>query len=697
MKEYASGDIRNFAIVGHATSGKTMLSECMLVCGGTIGRLGSIANGTTVSDYHESEQRRKISIHATLLNTEWLGKKFNLIDTPGYLDFSSEALGALRVCDFSVIVVHGVDGLGLGTEQAWKYATDFSIPKVVVVNMVDKEHANFDRVLAQLKERFGPKVFPMALPIDQGVGFHKVLDVMRSEIITYAPDGSGKYGEAPAEGEWADKAKALHQELIEHTAEADDKLMERFFEQGGLSEEEMRAGVHTAFQKAEIIPVFCTSAETNVGVARLMDFIAKYGSSPVDRVKVGALDGNDRPVDVALTDPNTVVYVFKTLNEAHIGEVSFFRVYSGTARFGQDLFNTDRHTTERIGQISLLNGKTRTPVTSLAAGDIGVTVKLKDTHTGNTLCSPDHNVRLPKVEFPRPNIHAALKLKSKGEEDKVAQGLAALANEDPTFHYSVDSELHQTVLSGQGELHLQVISEKLRTRYKVDFDLVAPKIRFRETIKSRGESKYRHKKQTGGAGQFAEVWMRVEPLARGSGVEFTESLVGQNVDRSFVPSVEKGVNAACTEGVLAGYRAVDLKIDFYDGKMHPVDSKDVAFQIAGKEAFREAFQAARPCLLEPIHVIEIKVPDDGMGNVIGDLSSRRGKILGMDSDGGYQIIKAQVPAMELYQYSTVLRSLTGGRAAHKEEFDHYEEMPKELEAKIIAEAKKAREEQHGHA
>jgi elongation factor G len=361
-----------------------------------------------------------------------------------------------------------------------------------------------------------------------------------------------------------------------------------------------------------------------------------------------------------------------------------------------DLFNADRNTTERIGQLSFLNGKTRTAANTISAGDIGVTVKLKDTHTGNTLCSPGSNIRLPKVVFPKPNIHVALKLKAKGEEDKVAQGLAALANEDPTFHYMVDGELHQTVLSGQGELHLQVVSERLKSRYKVDFDLIAPKIRFRETIKGRGESKYRHKKQTGGAGQFAEVWMRIEPKPRGTGVEFSESLVGQNVDRVFVPSVEKGVNAATTEGILAGYRVVDLKIDFYDGKMHPVDSKDIAFQIAGKEAFREAFQAARPCLLEPIHVVEIKVPDDGMGNVMGDLSSRRGKIFGMDSEGGYQIIKAHVPAMELYQYSTVLRSLTGGRAAHKEDFDHYEEMPKELEARVIAEAKKAKEEQAAH-
>jgi elongation factor G len=424
-----------------------------------------------------------------------------------------------------------------------------------------------------------------------------------------------------------------------------------------------------------------------------MDFIAKYASSPADRAVAPAANADDQATEVRLTDQAPVLYVFKTLNEPHIGEMSFFRVYAGSARFGADLYNTNRSATERLGQIFVLNGKNRQNVSSLVAGDLGAVVKLKDTHTGDTLCEPDRPVRLTPVNFPKPNIHAALKLKAKGEEDKVAQGLATLSEEDPTFVYQVDSELHQTVLSGQGELHLQVISEQLKSRYKVDFDLVAPRIRFRETVKSRGDSKYRHKKQTGGAGQFAEVWMRIEPLPRGSGVEFTQSLTGQNVDRVFVPSVEKGVNAACAEGILAGYRVTDVKIDFYDGKQHPVDSKDIAFQIAGKEAFKESFLAARPCLLEPIHQVEIKVPDDGMGNVIGDLSSRRGKILGMDAAGGFQVIKALVPAMELYQYSTVLRSLTGGRAAHTEEFDHYEEMPREIEQKVIAESKKAKEDQ----
>jgi elongation factor G len=693
MKEHASGDLRNFALVGHATCGKTVLSEAMLACGGALGRLGSIANGTTVSDYHESEQKRRISIHASLLHLEWLGRKFNLIDTPGYLDFISEALGALRVCDFAVVVVHPVDGIGLGTERVWKYATDFGLPKMVVVNMLDKEHTNFDGLLAQLKERFGPKVFPLAVPINPGPGFDQVLDVMRSAVLTYSRDASGKFTEAPATGDWAERAKTLHEQMIELIAESDDSLLEQFFANGSLTEEELRGGIHRAFQQGTLIPVFCTAGESNAGVARLMDFIAKYASSPADRAVAPAANADDQATEVRLTDQAPVLYVFKTLNEPHIGEMSFFRVYAGSARFGADLYNTNRSATERLGQIFVLNGKNRQNVSSLVAGDLGAVVKLKDTHTGDTLCEPDRPVRLTPVNFPKPNIHAALKLKAKGEEDKVAQGLATLSEEDPTFVYQVDSELHQTVLSGQGELHLQVISEQLKSRYKVDFDLVAPRIRFRETVKSRGDSKYRHKKQTGGAGQFAEVWMRIEPLPRGSGVEFTQSLTGQNVDRVFVPSVEKGVNAACAEGILAGYRVTDVKIDFYDGKQHPVDSKDIAFQIAGKEAFKESFLAARPCLLEPIHQVEIKVPDDGMGNVIGDLSSRRGKILGMDAAGGFQVIKALVPAMELYQYSTVLRSLTGGRAAHTEEFDHYEEMPREIEQKVIAESKKAKEDQ----
>ncbi len=693
MKTYQAADIRNFAVVGHATSGKTMLCEAMLATAGEISRMGSIAAGTTVSDYHPGEKLHQISIHATPLHMEWLGRKFNAIDTPGYMDFISEALVALQVGDFALVVVHATHGPALGTDTAWRYATRYGIPKIIVVNGCDRENVNPDAMLAKLRSQFGPRVFPMTWPINPGPGFNQELDVMRNEIVTYAGDASGKYTEIPAHGQWKDRVTALHRELIEYTAEADDSLMERFFDKGSLTEEELRAGEHTALQKQAFIPVFFTSAETNVGVARLMDFIAKYGSSPIDRIKIAAETVDGSPVDVSLTGDNPVLYVFKTTHEDQFGDLSLFRVYSGTVHVNMDLYNSDRKINERVGQVYSLNGRNRTAVDILNAGDIGAAVKLKDTHTGNTLCSPKRIVVVPKMVFPKPNVHMALKLKVKGEEDKLAVGLADLHDEDPTFQHHVDSALHQTVISGQGELHLQIVSERLKRRYKIDFDLSEPRIPYRETIRGRGESKYRHKKQTGGAGQFAEVWMRLEPLARNSGVEFLENLTGQNVDRVYVPSVEKGVHAACVEGILAGYPVVDVKIDFYDGKTHPVDSKDIAFQIAGKEGFKEAFRLAKPCLLEPICLIEVRVPDEFMGNVLGDLSSRRGRIQGMDTADGYQVVKALVPQNELYLYSASLRSLTGGRGFHSEELSHYDHVPSDREATIVAESKKLHEEE----
>jgi elongation factor G len=696
MKNHPPSEIRNFAIVGHASSGKTMLSEAMLRCAGVINRLGRIADGTTVSDYHVSEKQRQISVSASLLHLEWAGKKFNLIDTPGYLDFISEGLGALRVGDFALVVIHAQHGLGVGTDRVWNYATNYGIPKMIAVNALDRENVDFDAVLKSAREHFGRHVFPLSVPVNAGPGFNRVLDVLRNEIVTYAADGSGQYTEEPASGEWAEKVKELHRELIEHIAESDDGLMEKFFAQGTLAEEEFRAGIHAAVQKELFIPVFCTSAENNIGVARLMDFIAKYGSSPVDRKNVPAIDANGNATEVSLDSSETVAYIFKTMSEAHFGELSFFRVYSGTVQSGSDLFNSDRKVTERVGQIYRLNGQNRENVAALGPGDIGATVKLKDTHTGNTLCSPKHPVTLPKVVYPKPNIHAALAADVKGEEDKIATGLAALHEEDPTFLYFVDGELHQTIISAQGELHLEVVADRLRRRHNVHVELAEPRVKYRETIKSKGESKYRHKKQTGGAGQFAEVWMRIEPRPRDTGVEFTQSLVGQNVDRNFVPSVEKGVAQVCTEGVIAGCRVTDVKIDFYDGKMHPVDSKDIAFQIAGYFAFKEAFTAAKPVLLEPVETVEIQVPEDFMGKVMGDLSARRGKILGIETEGAFQVIKAHVPTVELYHYSSTLRSLTGGRGVHTEEFSHYEEMPREAAEKVIAEAAKRKANHDNH-
>jgi elongation factor G len=596
MKEYTSPELRSFAILGHASAGKTMLSEAMLACSGRIGRMGNIAAGTTVSDYHPSEKKHQISVHCSLLHTEWMGKKFNILDTPGYADFISEGLGALRVGDFALIVINAVHGLGVGTDAAWDYATRFGLPKIIVVNGLDKANVKFDSIVDDARAHFGRNVFPLTVPLNAGPGFSHVLDVMRNEVVFYAPGGNGKYTEAPA-GALAERVHQLHRELIEYVAESDDSLMERFFEKGVLAEEELRAGLHKAIQNQVFVPLFATSAETNVGVGRLMDFIAKYGSSPLDRAEVPARDASGVAGSVPLSQPEPVVFIFKTMNEPGVGELSLFRVYSGTVKSGDELLNSERDVSERLGQVYLLNGQERTPVPLLHAGDIGAVVKLRTTHTGDTLCSPRYAVTLPKVEYPKPNIHGALRLRSKGDEDKLAVGLATLHQEDPTFVYRVDDEVHQTIVSGQGEIHLQVIVERLLRRFGVQVSLEEPHVPYRETIRGRGDSRYRHKKQTGGAGQFAEVWLRVEPGQRDSGVEFRQSLVGTNVDRVFVPSVEKGVHTACREGILAGFRVTDVRAEFYDGKMHPVDSKDIAFQVAGYHAFKEAFHAATAWLL----------------------------------------------------------------------------------------------------
>jgi len=690
MKNYAAKDIRNFAVVGHGGSGKTTLSEAMLSLSGKINRIGSIESGTTTSDYHHDEHQRQISIHSSPLHLEWDDIKFNLIDTPGYLDFIGEAISSLAVVDAAVVVVHAVNGIEVGTEQVWNYASNYRLPKIIVVNGLDKEHTQFDKILQQAKSNFGSNVFPLQLPVNAGPGFNQVVDVLRSELITYSTDGSGKYSEEELPKKWQEKIKELHKELIEYVAESDDTLLEKFFEEGNLSEEEMREGLHRAIQDQVFIPVFCTTATQNIGTARLMDFISKYGSSPVDRATIQAENANSgETIEVALDGSAPVVHVFKTISEAHVGELSFFRVYSGSVSTGMDLQNTTRGNSERFGQMFLMNGKDRTSVPSLNAGDIGAVVKLKDTHTGNTLTGPSNKVKLSSVKLPNSNIHLGIRSKLKGDEERIATGLSTIHEEDPTFIYRVDSELHQTVISGQGELHLQVSIDRLKRKFNVDVETFKPRIPYRETIRGKGSSKYRHKKQSGGAGQFAEVWMRIESKPRGEGIEFTHSLVGQSVDRVFVPSVEKGVNVSCTEGILAGYRVVDLKVDFYDGKQHPVDSKDIAFQMAGKQAFREAFMEAQPCLLEPILNIEIKVPDSFMGDVMGDMSSRRGKIIGIDAEGESQSIKAQAPQAEMYQYSTTLRSLTGGRGIHFEEFSHYEEVPRDMERKVVTAAKAA--------
>lgn len=685
MKDYRAPEIRNFAVTGHASTGKTLFCEAMLVCAGKITRPGTIEQGNTVSDFHSDEKEHHQSIHATVITEEWLGRELNIIDCPGTPDFISEPLSALRVADSTVIVISGVNGVETGADEIWAAAAEYDIPRFLVINMLDRERTRFDEILEEARDHYGARVFPMTLPVDAGPDFRSVLDVMRSEVITFAADGSGKYEEKPAEGALKDRVTELHRQLIDMVAESEDALLEKFFEEGTLTEDDLRAHVHEAVQKGLVVPVFAASAVKNVGVSRILDFIAKYGSSPVDRATVAAkgLDGSD--VTVALDDGQTVAFVFKTMHEAHVGNLSFFRVYSGDVVSGSELINANRGETERVGQLYRVNGSAREPVPSLHAGDIGAVVKLRATRAGDTLCASARQVTLPVVDFPAPNTRGALMAKSKADLNKLGEGLSSLREEDPTFDYHFDPEVGQTIVSGQGWLQLQIMAEELKRRFNVDVDLVAPKVSYRATISGRGESKHRHKKQTGGAGQFAEVWMRIESLPAESGVVFTQSLVGSNVDRVFVPSVEKGVQTACHAGPYGGFPVTDVKVDFYDGKQHPVDSKDIAFQIAGKAAFYEAFMMAKPKLLEPVMELRIKVPSDAVGSVLADLSGRRGRIMGMETEGRFEVVVAQVPQAELYQYSSQLRAITAGRGRHKEKFERYEDVPREQEPKIIAE------------
>jgi len=687
MKDYSTKNIINIALTGHATTGKTTLTEAMACNAGIIHKMGSIDDGTTVSDYREYEIQNQHSISLTLMNLEWNEKKFNILDAPGNLDFHGEVKSAMRVADLAGIIVSAVDGIDIGTELCCDYANnDYSIPKLFIINMVDKDQADFDSVLSALQNRYGRTVFPFTLPVNPGPGFNQVADVLRKETLTFQSDGSGNYAALAAEDNWGKKLNDLHNELIELIAESDESLMEIFFDKGELSEEELRSGLHQALKSNGLIPVFCVAGESNIGVKRMMDIIANYAPCAGDFEEVvGTKPGSDEKIThgPSVSDPLAAM-VFKTISEEHIGEMSFFRVYSGKVNVGDDLQNTSRNQSEKMRQVYFMNGKNRKDAAQLIAGDIGAALKLKNTHTGDTLAHAKHPIQLPKILFPTPNTSKAVSPKTRGDEEKIAIGLSVLHEEDPTFIYRVDPELKQTIISGQGELHLDISLKRISKRFHVELETNTPKVPYRETISAKSASKYRHKKQSGGSGQFAEVWMRIEPNERGQGVDFSNSLVGQNVDRGFVPSVEKGVRHICEQGAIAGCQVVDVKIDFYDGKMHPVDSNDMAFQIAGRHAFSDAIKTAQPKLLEPIYKIQVKVPDDFTGDIMGDISSRRGRVQGMDSEGHYQVINAELPLACLHDYSTALKAMSSGRGMFTQEFSHYEDMPHNEADKVIS-------------
>ena len=691
MKEYRIENIRNICLAGHGGSGKTSLTEAMLFNAGATTRLGSVDDGNTVSDYREEEIEHRISMNLTPLHFEWNEQNLHVIDTPGYSDFTSEVHCAMRVSDNVAIVVKAIEGIEVETERAWEYTEQYGLPRMVVVNLLDKEHADFYDALGRIQERFGTQAVPLQIPIGEGEGFAGVVDLVAMEAVT-SENGKDSRGEIP--GDLADLAEEYREKLMEAVAESDDGLLEVYFEEGALTDEQLLEGLRKGVREGAIYPVMATSATLNIGVSGVMDAVGTYLACPADRPPVTVTpSGGDE--EIALdSDPSgpLAALVFKTVSEAHIGELTYFRVYSGEIKHGGDVYNSSKNTAERFGQIYQTNGHERHELNVIRAGEIGATVKLKDTHTGDSLSTRQKTFDLEWVTFSEPVANVAVLPKSKEDEEKISTGLSRLHEEDPSFTFQFNSEIKQLILAGAGEMHLDLIVERLSRRFGVEVEMVQPRIPYREAIKGRSEAQGRFKRQSGGRGQFGDVWLRVEPRQRGDGYEFDNGIVGGAVPTRFIPAVDKGIQEAMVEGVMAKYPVVDLKATLYDGSFHTVDSSEMAFKVAASMGFKKAFMEARPVLLEPIYEVDVVVPEDYMGDVMGDLSSRRGRILGMSPRGSNQVVRAEVPLAELYRYSTVLRSITHGRGSHARKFVRYEEIPKEIENKVIEEAKTQEEE-----
>ncbi len=692
-REYTSQQIRTIALIGHGGSGKTSFSEAALFSTGITNRQGRIEDGNTVSDYHPDEIERKISINASLLTTDVNNIKINILDTPGYTDFTGEVKAALRVCDSAVTFVRAFEGVEVGTEVVWNYVKEYKLPSLFAINKIDGENTDFDAVFLSVKERLSSDATIITFPVKTGMGANAVIDIVKMKLLRFVPNANGKYIEEELPAEFKEKTLKLHEELIEKIAESDEVMMDKFFANGTLSDEEIRKGLHKALMERKIFPAFAVSSTTNVGALNLLEFIANYCPTPSEIQTVTATDINtNKEIEVKIDDASPAsLFVYKTVSEHHVGELSFFKVYSGAIIPGMDMVNESNGKPERLGQVFVMNGRERKEITKLHAGDLGAVVKLKDTHTNNTLCTKTFPVIYHPIVFPEPVITEAIIPKVKGEEDKIGSGLHTLHEEDPTFVYKVDPEIKQTVVSGQGELHLAIIIRRLKEKFGVEVDLIEPRIPFKETIKGVApDVEFKHKKQSGGRGQYGHVHIKIEPKKRGEGFEFEDAVVGGVVPGKFIPAVERGVAETLERGIIAGYRVIDVKVTLFDGSYHDVDSDDMSFRIAGSQAFRKGFKEAKPVLLEPICEVEVTVPDDHMGDVMGDLSSRRGKIIGMDSDGSHQIIRSSVPLKELYHYSTTLRSMTQGRGIHRQKFSHYDEVPREVADKIIQEYEKSR-------
>jgi elongation factor G len=692
MKVYDAPNIRNVALVGHGGCGKTSLASALLFDAGAVTRLGRVDDGTTVTDFDPDEIERKISLLAAVAFAEWKKTKINLIDAPGYANFLAEARSALRVADAALVVVDAVAGVEVQTEKVWAFAEEYGLARLVVVSRMDRENASFERALERLQASFGRTVVPVAVPVGEEKSFRGVVDLVAEKAYVYGDDASGKFQVTDVPTAQKEAAASWREKLVEMVAESNEELMEEFFEKGTLSQEQLAKGLARAVAAGRICPVLPASAALNAGVHAVLDAIVDLLPSPVVRGKAKGID----PATKAeawrepAADAPFSAFVWKTLVDPHAGRITLFRVYSGTLKSDSGVHNTSRDAAERVGSLFLLQGKAQTQVPEVQAGDIAAVAKLKDTMTGDTLADKAAPIVYPAVTFPEPATTFAIEPKTRGDEDKISTALQRLQEEDPVLRVSRDPQTHEMLLSGMGQLHVEVVVGRLRKRYKVEVNLKKPKIPYRETIKGSAEAHGRHKKQTGGHGQFGDCRIRLKPLPRGSDFEFVDDIFGGAIPKNFIPAVEKGIQEARLKGFLAGYPMVDFRVELYDGQYHDVDSSEMSFKIAGSLAFKDGIPKCRPTILEPIMAVEIAVPDEYAGAVMGDLSSRRGRPQGMEPKGSLQVIKAEVPLAEMLSYDADLTSMTGGRGSYHMEMDHYDEVPAHLQEKIIAAAKAER-------
>jgi elongation factor G len=696
-KPYASQNIRNVVLLGHGGSGKTTLIDALCFSTGTTRRHGNVKEGSALTMYTEEEIAHGISVQTSVAFADWHGIKVNLLDTPGYLDFTGEAIAATRVADGAVVVLGATTGVEVGTEKVWEYCQARGIPRLFFVSMMDKDNADFDKACAEIRQHITPRAVAAEIPIGAGPSFRGIVNLFTGHAHIFHPGTvTGEFDEAEVPAELAERAETLRTELFEAIATTDDTLLERYLEGGEITTADALAAMKHAMLTGDLFPIFCGAAEKTWGVRALLDGIVQIVPSPTEAPhELAQRPGLDQVIELKGTDDGPLAaLVFKTATEPHVGELSFFRIFSGSITSGQEVWNANREVSEKLAHLSVPLGKERLELSELHAGDIGVVAKLKNTHTNDALCRQDRPLVLQAINFPEPDISLAVRAASRSDEDKIGIGLQKLHEEDPTFHSGYDPEIRQTIIRGLGELHLDVVMERLKRKYHVEVVTEEPRIPYRETIRKTAEAQGKYKKQTGGHGQFGDCHVRLKPMPRGSGYEFIDAITGGVIPNKFIPSVDKGVQEASKRGILAGYPVVDFAAECFFGSYHSVDSSDIAFQVAGSMAFQKASEQAQPVILEPIIEVEVITPETYMGDVIGDLNHRRGKILGMDQEGQKTKVKALVPQAELYKYATTLRSLTQGRAVHRRKFHGYEEVPAHVAQKIIEAAKKEKEEVH---